>query len=178
MSASIYVLQDGFGRVKLGISANPKRRSTQYGPTVMLAHSRVMDQARKIEKLAHRVLALHGKHVRGEWFEASVSDAIEAIDIAVRQAENGELPLGGKLNGGTSDVRAELRERVERDRAEAMVLVRFHAPEDGEITDCLAAIKRDADWFDEMAPNAGVVLLRLLKQRPELVQLLQPEKRK
>ena len=63
----------------------------------MVHTTAVMEHAERIERLAHRVLALHGKHLRGEWFEADIADAIRAIEVAVRQAEGSELPLGGKL---------------------------------------------------------------------------------
>ena len=71
----------------------------------------VIEHAERIERLAHRVLALHGKHLRGEWFEATIKDAVVAIEIATRQAEGEELNLGGCLRivAETKDKQTSLR---------------------------------------------------------------------
>ncbi|MBF4328686.1 hypothetical protein EAY16_25770, partial [Vibrio anguillarum] len=84
------------GLLKLGHSCNPEKRAKQIGRVVIAHLTDVVEQAERIERLAHRVLALHGKHVRGEWFEATIEDAILAIEIATKQVEQ-ELPLGGDL---------------------------------------------------------------------------------
>ena len=99
MNAKVYVMRDASGMVKLGVSANPERRSKQFGRPVDLVHETdVLVEAGKIEHLAHRILALHGKHVRGEWFEAEIGAAIRAIELAIRQAEGQELALGGHFS--------------------------------------------------------------------------------
>lgn len=96
-NAKIYVMKAHDGTIKLGHSVDPIRRSRQIGKMVSVVHQTdIIEHVEKIERLAHRVLALHGKHLRGEWFEARIEDAILAIDIATRQAEN-ELHLGGRL---------------------------------------------------------------------------------
>ena len=97
-NAKVYVVRAEDGTLKLGHSKDPINRAKDIRPKVEIVHQTdVLDQAEKIERLAHRVLALHGTHLRGEWFEASLDEAIAAIDIAIRQAEGSELPLGGKL---------------------------------------------------------------------------------
>lgn len=97
-NAKLYVMADAAGMVKLGHSRNPSKRSKQIGKGITLLHETdVLEQAERIERLAHRVLALHGRHLRGEWFEATLEQAIEAIEIAVKQAANEELSLGGKM---------------------------------------------------------------------------------
>lgn len=97
-NAKIYVMQAEDGTLKLGHSVNPLVRSKRLGVVASVVHETdVVVHAEKIERLAHRVLALHGKHLRGEWFEATVEDAIKAIEIATKQAENEELSLGGNL---------------------------------------------------------------------------------
>lgn len=94
-NAKIYVMQADDGTLKLGHSKSPATRAKQLGRRVAIVHETdVLEHAEQIERLAHRVLALHGKHLRGEWFEADLSDAIKAIEIATRQAEAEELPLG------------------------------------------------------------------------------------
>lgn len=99
-NARIYVMRAPDGALKLGHSVNPERRAKQLGNPDLVHQTDVIEQAERIERLAHRVLALHGKHLRDEWFEASLEDAMKAIDIATRQAENKELALGGKLKIG------------------------------------------------------------------------------
>ena len=99
-NAKVYVMVDGEGRIKLGHSVNPTARSKQMPRPVTLVHETdVIEQAERVERLAHRILALHGTHLRGEWFEASLEDALQAIEIAIRQAEQEELALGGRLDG-------------------------------------------------------------------------------
>lgn len=99
-NARVYVMVDAEGRIKLGHSINPEARSKQMPRPVTLVHQTdVIEQAERVERLAHRVLALHGTHLRGEWFEASLDEALQAIEIAIRQAEREELALGGTLDG-------------------------------------------------------------------------------
>lgn len=99
-NAKVYVMVDSEGRIKLGHSVNPTARSKQMPRPVTLVHETdVIEQAERVERLAHRILALHGTHLRGEWFEASLEDALQAIEIAIRQAEQEELALGGRLDG-------------------------------------------------------------------------------
>lgn len=99
-NARIYIMVDNEGRIKLGHSVNPTARSKQMPRPVTLVHETdVIEQAERVERLAHRILALHGTHLRGEWFEASLEDALQAIEIAIRQAEQEELALGGRLDG-------------------------------------------------------------------------------
>lgn len=94
-NARIYVMRAEDGSLKLGHSKNPEERAKWIGRAVEIVHQTdVIEHVERIERLAHRVLALHGKHIRGEWFEAKLEDALLAIEIATRQAENAELPLG------------------------------------------------------------------------------------
>jgi hypothetical protein len=86
------------GSLKLGHSVAPAKRAKQLDRPVEIVHQTdVVEQAERIERLAHRILALHGRQIKGEWYEATLEDAIIAIEIATRQAENQELALGGKL---------------------------------------------------------------------------------
>ena len=100
-SAKLYVMQAPDGAVKVGYSKNPEGRRKSLGKDVALVHETdVLDDVRRVEDLAHRALALNGTHLRGEWFEASLDDAISAIETAVRQAEGQEMELGGKFKSG------------------------------------------------------------------------------
>mgnify|MGYP000877176242 CR=1 FL=1 len=96
-NARIYIMKDRDGRLKLGHSVNPERRAKVLGNPEIVYQTDVLDEVERIERLAHKVLALHGTHIRAEWFDASVEAAITAIQIARNQAECRELPLGGKL---------------------------------------------------------------------------------
>ncbi len=99
MNAHIYVMQADDGTLKLGHSRNPTERAKQIGRPVVIVHQTdVIEHAERIERLAHRVLALHGRHIRGEWFEATLDAAIAAIETAIRQAEGQELALGKSLS--------------------------------------------------------------------------------
>lgn len=95
-TAKLYVMRDGAGLVKLGISVDPERRRSQLGASLELVHETdLVDRAEHIEALAHRLLALHGRHVKGEWFEATIDDALDAINLAIKQFQGEQLPLGG-----------------------------------------------------------------------------------
>lgn len=98
--AKVYVIQRE-GTVKVGFSTDPVRRAKAFGRCAALAHATDeeidFEDARRLERLAHRVLVLSGKHIRGEWFSATVEDAVAAIEIAMRQASNVELKLGGDV---------------------------------------------------------------------------------
>jgi len=116
-NAKVYVMVDSEGRIKLGHSVNPAARSKQMPRAVTVVHETdVIEQAERVERLAHRILALHGTHLRGEWFEASIDDALHAIEIAIRQAEQEELALGGRLDGRADieiSTRIQINIRVE-----------------------------------------------------------------
>ena len=81
-NARIYVMQADDGTIKLGHSKDPERGRKELDVPVTIVHQTdVVEQAERIERLAHRVLALHGGHIRGEWFKATIDAAISAIDI-------------------------------------------------------------------------------------------------
>lgn len=97
-NAHIYVMRANDGTLKLGHSRNPESRAKQIGRPVEVVHQTdVIEQVERIERLAHRVLALHGRHIKGEWFEATLEQAILAIEVATKQAEGQEFALGAVL---------------------------------------------------------------------------------
>lgn len=142
-NAKVYVMVDSEGRIKLGHSVNPTARSKQMPRPVTLVHETdVIEQAERVERLAHRILALHGTHLRGEWFEASLEDALQAIEIAIRQAEQEELALGGRLDG-----RADIETSAQK-----YPLFNFRAdPETLEALDKLRRDEPDIPTRSEMA---------------------------
>lgn len=144
-------MQASNGTIKLGHSKSPERRAKELGVPVTIVHQTdVIEFAEKIERLAHRVLALHGKHLRGEWFEASLQDAVQAIEIATQQAEGEQLPLGISLlnNNKTFEV-----PRPKSRKGKVMISV-FVYPE-------------TRDWLKVEAIKAGMslsdFLLKLMK---------------
>ena len=67
-NARIYVMRADDGTLKLGHSKDPERRRKEIRRAVEIVHiTDVIQHVERIERLAHRVLALHGKHLRGEF---------------------------------------------------------------------------------------------------------------
>ena len=161
--AKIYVMKADDGRLKLGISVNPEARAKQIGVPVSIIHQTdVIEHARQIEKLAHRVLALHGTHLRGEWFEATLQDAIRAIEVATRQAENQELALGGTLKGGNSDPEGSTRPQIN---------IRV-----GD--DVLAAIDDIRSMMRPIPTVADVIRMSILNYRDALKRKIEAQERR
>jgi hypothetical protein len=97
------------GAIKLGYSADPIRRRDEIANQIgedgleLLYQTKPIERVEETERLAHRMLALLGKHIRTEWFEATLDQAHKAIRIAKRQAEGLELPLGARLKHWSDD---------------------------------------------------------------------------
>lgn len=90
----IYVLESGSGHLKVGFSRSPENRlrsiSTNHPHPLRLAHSKqVPDKARVAERLAHAILG--GKRCKGEWFTATLAEAVDAIDRAVAMVAAGVM---------------------------------------------------------------------------------------
>lgn len=86
MLPSVYVMERGDGALKIGHSRKPARRSGELGRIPILFVGTARDDAERVEKLAHRVLTLAGRRVRGqrEWFWTTLADAEAAIARAER----------------------------------------------------------------------------------------------
>ena len=118
MRAHLYVMQRPDGRIKLGRSINPLRRRGQLANQIredglaLVYQTERVENAGETEHLAHRTLALIGKHIHDEWFEATPEQACEAIRIAKRQANGLELPLGGLLTRKCNGRPIETRSKV------------------------------------------------------------------
>jgi|SRR3990172_2221340 len=92
MIASVYVIQSDAGPVKIGVSRQPTARLKtvmQYQPfDAKVVHS-ICDEeicAFAIERAAHALLSAYRQ--RGEWFNVSPEQAIEAIAQAIEQIKN------------------------------------------------------------------------------------------
>jgi hypothetical protein len=99
VEAKIYVMKAKDGALKIGRSVKPWARAKQIERKIDFVpyETGMLPNADLIERAAHRVMALFGKHLGGEWFEGSITDAKLAIEIAIRQVQNNELGLGGTL---------------------------------------------------------------------------------
>lgn len=91
----LYVFADADGHRKVGISQNPESRLAclQTGnaqPLTFELHAECLD-AFAIEQAIHRILAK--RHVRGEWFRATLAEVETALDAAWLQVR-GCLPFG------------------------------------------------------------------------------------
>lgn len=81
---AVYVAEAGDrGVVKVGFSSDPAKRCAQLqgsnAEIIRIAWAVRSEHAMKLEKAAHRYLKANGRHVRGEWFEASPEAVIGAI---------------------------------------------------------------------------------------------------
>lgn len=117
--AKVYVITADDGTVKVGNSTDPARRAREIGRGSKVAYETVViEHAELVERRAHKILALSGGHLRGEWFKAKVSHAVDAIDKAVSQCAGDELPLYGKLNRNFARTnRGEILLRIKADDA-------------------------------------------------------------
>lgn len=99
VEAKVYAMQAKDGTIKIGHSVNPTERAKHVDRKIswVAYQTETLPHADVIERAAHRVMALFGKHLGGEWFEGKVRDAQRAIEIATRQVQNHEFILGGVL---------------------------------------------------------------------------------
>lgn len=80
MTAKIYVMDDGRYR-KIGFSSDPERRAKQVGPLARVVFEIEAADHVNVERAAH--IRLSDRRVAGEWFDASVDEAIEAVRHAL-----------------------------------------------------------------------------------------------
>lgn len=113
--ATVYVMEDDAGRRKIGHSANPSRRSFEIGKTPLrVVHEhQPSSHAYKIEKAAHRLLRLAGKHIEGELFTASIEECVAAIERAERIVAGLEPDVGPVIELVGVRFTAEKMEEIE-----------------------------------------------------------------
>ena len=83
----VYVMDAPDGAVKVGFSNDPSRRLKELrdGGSVNVLHTtRDYDNAFRVERAAHRLLDLAGRRIKGELFQATLEEAIAAIERAER----------------------------------------------------------------------------------------------
>lgn len=84
----IYIIRNGFGHHKIGVSANPNSRvaELQTGSPVRLdiIYAAALDcSGYAIEEMAHEILARY--RLKGEWFNCPLDIAVAAIGVAARR---------------------------------------------------------------------------------------------
>lgn len=89
----LYVVREASGVLKLGHSVNPSRRARELGDVDVIYQSDVIAESEKVERTAHRLLALAGKRVRAERFNATLSEVLDAVSTAESIVAGVELPL-------------------------------------------------------------------------------------
>lgn len=121
MSRMIYAIQSEAGPIKIGVSKSPSGRAKQiarqqpYG--VRLIHSRSPggQDAFAVEAAAHTLL--EAKRHRGEWFDATLEEAIDAIEMAVKMVESGwHRPIAAHTQSERSAVVLTVGQAFEIDR--------------------------------------------------------------
>ena len=91
-NGQVYVMGRDDGSVKVGYSVRPRLRRSQLrgNPTLLFETDYSFVNARRVEKMAHRLLELAGKRIgkapRDEWFHATLDEACAAIERAERIA--------------------------------------------------------------------------------------------
>lgn len=115
----IYVMRDRCGRLKIGRSKHPEQRARELAGLEILFQSEHRTDAANIERLAHRVMTLNGRHHDREWFDGTPRAAIHAIKTAIKQADGAELALGRKRREWPLVMTRLPRSMVERLDAEA-----------------------------------------------------------
>jgi len=92
---SVYVMSNGDGHLKIGISQNLALRAKEL--KVPVVYTRLIGsqaEATAVERGAHKLLWKAGRHVNngGEWFVASFEEAVDAIE---RSEEGHTIALPG-----------------------------------------------------------------------------------
>jgi hypothetical protein len=90
-STYVYIMADGSGAMKVGVSLRPQHRksgvSADRGVPVHVLHTTFRGpDASLIERVAHRLLK--GKRETGEWFNVSQAEAEEAIRKAIEMVDS------------------------------------------------------------------------------------------
>ena len=98
---NVYVIEASNGHLKVGISRNPNHRlarlQTATPLKLSLVHIEPTDRAAEVEAAAHASLA--SKRLTGEWFAASLPEALDAIREAVLN------PRPSRIDSGLRDFR-------------------------------------------------------------------------
>lgn len=89
-TGQVYIARDSDGLVKVGFSKRPSIRMFDLRAELQYATD-TFPNALRIEKLAHKLLSVSAKRIASsEWFEATLEEAIEAVERAIRIADGSE----------------------------------------------------------------------------------------
>ena len=115
----VYVFQAPSGEVKVGHARRPTARAKQISDDLKIVHvTGNIIEVERVERLAHRILALAGKRIKGEWFSATAEEAVAAIERAIAMAEGLEPvpePPAHKTTPVTPvRIPADLKEQIEK----------------------------------------------------------------
>jgi hypothetical protein len=116
--AFVYVIGAKDGPQKIGIAQDAQKRLTslQTGNHLELCIHSVSDvmpeEVQIVEKYAHYFL--QSRHIRGEWFDVSPSEAAEAVSAAIDAIRSGQQVPQGKSSPIGFRVEPELKEALER----------------------------------------------------------------
>lgn len=120
-TARVYIMEAEDGSLKVGHSARPELRLKEIkerGPLRIVHLCDESDNADRIERLAHKLLALAGRRIKGEWFAATIEECAASIDHAGRIIAGLEpapdFPPGGKASRLDMRITSELREALQR----------------------------------------------------------------
>lgn len=128
----IYFIEaEGFGRIKIGYSANPERRLlslSEQAPTRLKLHLSIPGD-KDVEWSLHR--AFRHSRVIGEWFHIS-SDLCSTI-VVLRQAEASDIPA---IISGIAERLEKMNRAIEREARELSADLTHHL--DGMLRDSAA----------------------------------------
>lgn len=111
---TIYLLEDGHGRLKIGIASNITQRmpAIKNGCSEGIERvfvSRSLENAKQIERMAHEFFS--ASRTSGEWFKANVGDAISYFKEIHKLdfAEHRPNPRGAPKKEAPASDRFEVR---------------------------------------------------------------------
>lgn len=141
--AHVYIMEDR-GAFKVGHSKNPHGRRKQLGAHLTIVHALApMINAQRVERLAHRLLALAGKRIAGELFSATLDEAKAAIERAERIAA-----------GIEPDITTPLTVKKSRELRKAKKRSLFNMEVDANFRDAVRQLQR----LDPTGPSARQVV--------------------
>ncbi|WP_145984815.1 GIY-YIG nuclease family protein [Methylobacterium aquaticum] len=139
--AYVYVMADGNGRHKIGLSSHPHYRCYQLlkvdGIQVELLHGVQFDRGKSamIERMAQILLEDKRDRPGRDWFHVSLVEAIKAVDDAIAAYDAGDRPITARQR---ADAIVAARRNFSGAMEEKAVKSAVHIPE--------SLAKRVDDW--------------------------------
>ncbi len=117
----IYLLEDGHGRLKIGIASNIVKRVPAIKNGCSEGIERVfvsspLENAKQLERLAHEFFSIY--RTSGEWFKLNIGDAISYFNEShhLEFSEHRPNPRGAPLKENPASARFEVRCTSEQKR--------------------------------------------------------------